>query len=224
MPVIVNGRALGVEHNGVFSDANTDPIPGGRLWPEAALTYNAMVAAYVADGGSVAKTVPAGPRSSARTLAAQREFYAHQPPPAAFPGTSNHGWAIAVDEKFREFVAWLHRNAHLFGWSHDEGARVGEWWHWRYVGASKALLAKLRREASKWAHYTPSELRWIREYDTLLKQDRDRARRLVLRRVMEAQRKRVWREAQPKSKGGDGRGWDYANRRARYESLLARSK
>jgi hypothetical protein len=45
----------------------------------------------------------------------------------------------------------------------------------------------------------------------------------VLRRAMEQQRKRVWRAAQPHSRGGDGRGWDHANRRARYRSLLART-
>jgi hypothetical protein len=71
--------------------------------------------------------------------------------------------------------------------------------------------------------YTESELRWIREYDELARQDRDLDRRRVLRREMEQQRKRIWRVAQPKSKGGDGRGWDFANRRRRYNSLRARS-
>lgn len=33
------------------------------------------------------------------------------------------------------------------------------------------------------------------------------------------QRKSIWRAAQPKSKGGDGRGWSYGNRTARYEQL-----
>ena len=40
---------------------------------------------------------------------------------------------------------------------------------------------------------------------------------------MKAQRKRVWRAAQSSGDGGDGRGWDYANRRARYRSLLSRT-
>ena len=42
--------------------------------------------------------------------------------------------------------------------------------------------------------------------------------------LMKAQRKLIWRAAQPTSHGGDGRGWEHANRRARYESLLARTK
>ena len=34
-----------------------------------------------------------------------------------------------------------------------------------------------------------------------------------------AKRKDIWRLAQPKSEGGDGQGWDHANRRERYETL-----
>jgi len=30
-PVTINGRPLGVQRNGQFTNANTDPIPGGRL-------------------------------------------------------------------------------------------------------------------------------------------------------------------------------------------------
>jgi hypothetical protein len=72
--------------------------------------------------------------------------------------------------------------------------------------------------------YTESERRWMREYDQLKHADRGEERRRVLRRVMKRQRKRIWRAAQPASKGGDGRGWNHANRRARYRSLLARTK
>jgi hypothetical protein len=224
MPVAVNGRLLGVGRNGVFTQANTDPIPGGKLWPQAALTWLVMRAAAIRSGIPASEFMPRGPNSSARTLAAQWWLWTHQPPPAAFPGTSNHGWGIAVDVKTRRAAAWLMRNAHRFAWSHDEGARVGEWWHFGYVGASRARLRRLRRELDRWEGYTDAELRWIGEYDRLLRARRDVARRRVLRRVMEAQRKRIWRAAQPKSRGGDDRGWRYRNRRARYKSLLARTK
>lgn len=55
---------------------------------------------------------------------------------AAVPGTSNHGWGGAIDvrnleevgsTKFNEFASV----AVLNGLSHDEGAAVGEPWHWR---------------------------------------------------------------------------------------------
>lgn len=223
MGVRVGSRLLGVERNGVFTSANTDLIPGGRLWPEAALTWNAMRAAYVADGGHPDDMVPAGPNSSARTLAAQERFWAiyqrDGSPVAAVPGTSNHGWGIAVDVRTRVAQAWILRHGGEFGWSHDEGARVGEWWHDRYVGASSFFLRKLRDPL---AGYTSSERRWIREYDRLVKARRDPGRQRVLRRVMSEQRKRIWRVAQPRSAGGDGKGWTVLRRR-RYRSLLART-
>jgi lysozyme len=74
------------------------------------------------------------------------------------------------------------------------------------------------------AHYTASELRWMREYDELLRAHRDADRRRVLRRVMTEQRKRIWHAAQARDAGGDGRGWAYANRAKRYQSLLARTR
>jgi GH24 family phage-related lysozyme (muramidase) len=67
--------------------------------------------------------------------------------------------------------------------------------------------------------YTPAEVRWIREYDRLVREDRDPVRRAVLRRVMREQRKRIWRAAE---RGGRD-GWRVEARRRRYKSLLART-
>ncbi len=213
-PVPIGGRMLGVARNGVFTEANTAPIPGGRLWPEAALTWNAMHAAYVAAGGGPHELRPGGPNSSARTIGAQRGFFANQPPPAAFPGSSNHGWGIAVDCPSARAQAWLLRHGRQYGWSHDEGARVGEAWHFRYVGASRALVRRLSRDPL--AGYTAHERRWIAEYDKLVRDGRDPARRRVLRRVMTVQRKRIWQAAQ------DSRGWTRTRKR-RYASLRSRT-
>ena len=49
---------------------------------------------------------------------------------AAVPGTSNHGWGLAVDASFSPptFV-WLKINAHRFGWSWEIQS---ESWHIRY--------------------------------------------------------------------------------------------
>ncbi len=65
-PMTIGGRQLGVRHNGIFTEANTDAIPGGRLWPEAALTWNVMHAAFVAAGGNPRHFEPGGPASSSR--------------------------------------------------------------------------------------------------------------------------------------------------------------
>lgn len=60
---------------------------------------------------------------------------------AAVPGTSNHGWAIAIDIAnvggFNStFYRWLSDNAPALGWSNDEGHSVGEAWHWTYKSGS----------------------------------------------------------------------------------------
>jgi hypothetical protein len=209
-PVLINGRALGVERNGVFGAADTAPIPGGRLWSEAARAWNDMRAAAIEDGLAPEAFMPAGQQSSARSVAAQRWFWAHRPPPAAVPGTSNHGWGIAVDVKTRVAAAWILNHGHRFGWSWDEGRRVGEWWHFRYVGTYRPC-------PRRFPHLTVDERRWVTEYDRLRSPGRDVDRRRVLRRVMRARRKAIWAEARRS-------GWDANDRRRRYRTLLARTK
>lgn len=224
-PVLLNGRELGVASNGVFTEKNTDPIPLGKLWPEAALTWNLMVADYVADGGSPGDFVPAGPNSSARSRAAQDYFWDqhlhHGGPPAAPPYTSNHGWAIAVDVKTHQAAAWLMIHGEKYGWSHDEGERVGEWWHFRLVGTYSRAIKKRMQSAHALDGYTSSEKRWIKEYDHLKRVHPHSHRLVVLRRVMTAQRKRIWLVAQPKPRG-DGHVWTRSRKR-RYKSLKKRT-
>ena len=222
-PTIVNGRALGVERNGVFNSHNTDPITGGKLWVDAAATWNAMRRAAIADGIPASDFVPAGPNSSARLLTAQQHFYAHQPPPAAYPGTSNHGWGIAVDVKTQRAVAWMLTHASKFGWSHDEGARVGEWWHWRYVGLSAAAFKRVTRKPDPLGHLTRQEKAWVKEYDALRRRaDRYKSpnirRRKALRAAMRAQMNEIRRVA-VRSRNG----WNVKNRLKRYRTLKSRA-
>jgi hypothetical protein len=58
---------------------------------------------------------------------------------AATPGTSLHGWGIAIDvDTGVTDMAWMHANAPQFGWIHPSWARPGgskpEPWHWEFVG------------------------------------------------------------------------------------------
>src|SRR3712207_5960631 len=119
-----------------------------------------MRAAAIEDGIAPAAFAPGGPASSARSVAAQRWFWNHRPPAAAFPGTSNHGWGIAVDVKTRVAAAWILRHGARFGWSWDEGRRAREWWHFRYVGT-------YRPRPPRFPHLTAEERRWVTEYDRL---------------------------------------------------------
>jgi lysozyme len=76
------------------------------------------------------------------------------------------------------------------------------------------------------AWLTPKELRRCRELDELREHSPRTAaqeRRIgILIRKLTAQRKLIWQKAQSRPRG-DGRGWDYGERRHRYHSLLART-
>jgi lysozyme len=70
-------------------------------------------------------------------------------------------------------------------------------------------------------HFTDGERKAVPEYDRLVRQGGDAPRLATLRDTMTRQRKRIFHRAQP---GGDGRGWDYADRRRRYLALRKRTK
>lgn len=95
------------------------------------------------------------------------------------------------------------------------------------LASRRAYLAKLQRVDARpfdpLVGFTAAERRWITEYDRLIGTYSVSPRRGVLQRVMRQQRKRIWRAAQPRTKGGDGHGWNHAHRRGRYDALLART-
>ncbi|MFQ1000335.1 NlpC/P60 family protein [Modestobacter sp. SSW1-42] len=111
--------------------------PGHRLRCDAAAAYGAMSAAYQASFGT-----PLCITDSYRSLAAQVDAHARKPRITAVPGTSNHGWGLAVDlcGGINVFgtaqTAWMQLNAGHFGWVHPDWARARgqnpEPWHWEY--------------------------------------------------------------------------------------------
>lgn len=81
---------------------------------------------------------------SYRTLAAQQILKAQKGYLAAQPGTSEHGWGLAVDlcdgvqTGYGAKYTWLRENAPLYGWDNPMWARSGgsgphEPWHWEYT-------------------------------------------------------------------------------------------
>jgi cell wall-associated NlpC family hydrolase len=110
-----------------------------RLRCDAAAAWKAMSAAKAADTGS-----PICITDSYRTYASQVRLYGQKPALAAVPGTSNHGWGLAVDlcggiEQFgTPAYRWMSANAGRFGWLHPQWADPGngreEPWHWEYSG------------------------------------------------------------------------------------------
>ncbi len=116
---------------------------GQYMRPDAAAAFNRMVDAAAQAG----VTILAG--SGFRSVAQQTALYAayiaraFTYPTVAKPGTSNHGNGTAMDVAVAPGVSvhygtpqyhWLEENAGGFGFSWDEGQKVDEPWHWRYVG------------------------------------------------------------------------------------------
>jgi cell wall-associated NlpC family hydrolase len=115
--------ALGVNHHVLRCDA--------------AAAYAALSKEYQGTFGT-----PLCITDSYRSFASQVAAYAKKPALAAVPGTSNHGWALAVDLCGGINVAgtpqwkWMTANAGRFGWVQPDWARPGaekpEPWHWEF--------------------------------------------------------------------------------------------
>nr|WP_232807361.1 NlpC/P60 family protein [Geodermatophilus chilensis] len=110
---------------------------GHALRCDAAAGYAALADAYRAAFGS-----PLCITDSYRSLSAQVTAFRAKPELAAVPGTSNHGWALAVDLCGGINVAgtvqsaWMAANAGRFGFVQPDWARPGgekpEPWHWEF--------------------------------------------------------------------------------------------
>ncbi|MGY1660072.1 NlpC/P60 family protein [Geodermatophilus sp. SYSU D00705] len=110
---------------------------GHSLRCDAAAGYTAMATAFEAAFGRALCIT-----DSYRSHAAQVTAFRAKPALAAVPGTSNHGWALAVDLCGGINVAgtaqntWMAENAGRFGFVQPEWARPGgekpEPWHWEF--------------------------------------------------------------------------------------------
>jgi cell wall-associated NlpC family hydrolase len=134
-------RSWGGYPNGLIPPSAMCPIGVGAhtLRCDAAAAYRAMSAAYAGTfGGPICLT------DSYRSYAGQVRLYGQKPALAAVPGTSNHGWGLAVDlcggiERFgTPQYAWMTANAGRFGFLHPDWAEPGngreEPWHWEFAG------------------------------------------------------------------------------------------
>lgn len=103
---------------------------GHRLYGPAAASWDAIVDAAAADGIDLRITDSYRSYEQQVDLAARKGLYS-QGGLAATPGTSNHGWGLAVDADVRdpEVLAWLRRHGPDFGWVE---AVPREPWHWEF--------------------------------------------------------------------------------------------
>ncbi|WP_460405522.1 D-alanyl-D-alanine carboxypeptidase family protein, partial [Actinophytocola sediminis] len=133
--------AWGGYPNGFFPRTALCPVGVGEhvLRCDAAAALGQLRQAFTAAFGR-----PLCVTDSYRTFAEQVRLYGAKPALAAIPGTSNHGWALAVDlcggiQSFGSaHYSWMLANAPRFGWSNPLWARQGngreEPWHWEFTG------------------------------------------------------------------------------------------
>lgn len=128
--------------NGLLPEAALCPVwgtAGQVLRADAAAAVNDLSRAYAEEHGE-----PLCVTDSYRDLPEQVAVRAAKPTLAAVPGTSNHGWGVAVDlcggvEQFDAPAhVWLLTHAAAFGWFHPAWAEPTgakpEPWHWEYAG------------------------------------------------------------------------------------------
>jgi cell wall-associated NlpC family hydrolase len=140
-PSYDGARAWGGYPNGLIPPSAMCPLgPAGHsLRCDAAAAYRAMSAAFAGAFGS-----PICITDSYRTYSSQVRLYGQKPALAAVPGTSNHGWGLAVDlcggiERFGTAqYDWMKANSGRFGFLHPDWAEPGngreEPWHWEFAG------------------------------------------------------------------------------------------
>jgi D-alanyl-D-alanine carboxypeptidase len=137
-----DGRPVGSQANGFLDPSTLCPLsyaPGHKLSAPAAAAFNRLTEHAKATTGS-----PLCVGDSYRPYGEQVAVYRAKPGLAAVPGTSNHGWGLALDmscgvERFGSVPhEWMKANAPQFGWVNPDWARQGgskpEAWHWEYVG------------------------------------------------------------------------------------------
>ncbi len=145
-------------------------IPAARAW-------RALTAAATVDGHSMTVATPA---RSYRPYSEQERIFRLRYYPsifgtrrwlgqrwrkrsgvaiAAVPGTSNHGWGLAVDVSFSApALVWLKIHAHRFGWSWETQS---ESWHLRYWAGDDIPAAVLAHESVD--HQEGSEMKLVND-------------------------------------------------------------
>jgi len=133
-----------MSENGKLPGSDLAAIPGGQLRKDAAAAWLAMRGRIGKDQG--VWICPTSRRTAYRPLADQQYFWnlykSGKGALAAVPGTSNHGWGIAVDLPSSAMQAAVRAHGHTYGWG-IQGGKLGsdapsEAWHCTFHAASSS--------------------------------------------------------------------------------------
>jgi hypothetical protein len=98
-----------------------------QLWAPAARSFEAMRAAAAADGVTIGITDSYRSYAAQVDVAARKGLYS-QGGLASVPGTSNHGWGMALDLD-SSALTWMRQHGAEYGFVGDVPR---ESWHWDY--------------------------------------------------------------------------------------------
>lgn len=137
-----NGR---IPESALARIPGSGPYGGPKLRADAARAYNALHEeslrrygiSMALDEGSVGRAY----RSYPRQVLAKRIYGAD----AAEPGTSNHGWGLAVDLMNARQRWVIDQIGHLYGFSKRWSDAAWEWWHIKYRPGTYPAVERARR-------------------------------------------------------------------------------
>ena len=121
--------------NGTIPEQALDKVGNTRhrLWAPAAKSLGSLLDAARRDGVTIGITDSYRPYAEQVDLVRRKGLYS-QGGLAARPGTSDHGWGMAVDLDLNaKAQAWMRANGPSFGF-HEDTPR--EPWHWGFKPAS----------------------------------------------------------------------------------------
>jgi hypothetical protein len=217
--------------NGRLPDSELRAVPGGRLRKDAADSWLAM-RTYVGRTKGV-WICPTSVRTAYRPYADQEYFWnlyrSGRGALAARPGSSNHGWGIAVDLPSPAMQAAVRDCGHRFGWG-IRGGRLGsdapsEAWHCTYHAGHYPAVKQHRPKPKPHPYRALSD--YERHWRNVLVKERRVARRhggwrkvdaSHLARAVEA-KKRLKRRMRNIAKAAEGSGWEKNQRRVRYDYI-----
>jgi len=124
--------------NGRLPGVALGDIAGGRLRKDAAKAWNAMNAESVRKYGVTLR--PTGGMSSYRTYSQQQYLWnlwrSGRGNLAAHPGTSNHGWGLAVDLATPQMRTIVDKIGAKYGFAKRWSDAPSEWWHIKWKPGS----------------------------------------------------------------------------------------
>jgi LAS superfamily LD-carboxypeptidase LdcB len=127
-----NPKDAGFANGKIPTDAlSTIGVGNHKLWAPAAEAFQRMTAAAKAQGVTIGVTDSYRSYDAQVAVAKKKGLYS-QGGLAAKPGTSDHGWGLALDLDLNaKAQAWMRTNGSKFGFKEDTPR---EPWHWGYKG------------------------------------------------------------------------------------------